>query len=52
MLLTEFSARAEEFLRLAQQTNSQHDRDLFIELARACYGLEDKEKTSSVMRPH
>ena len=39
MLLHDFDERAEEFLRLAQRATSPHDRELFIELARAWYGV-------------
>jgi hypothetical protein len=41
MLVHDFSDRAEECVRLAQQTTSPHDRELFIEMARAWYGLAD-----------
>ena len=43
MLLQDFSERAEEYIRLAQRTASPHDRELFTELARAWYGVEDKQ---------
>ena len=39
MLLQEFSERAAECIRLAERARSQHDRDLFIELARAWCGV-------------
>jgi hypothetical protein len=39
MLVRDFSDRAEECVRLAQHTKSPHDRELFIEMARAWYGL-------------
>jgi hypothetical protein len=35
MLLQEFSERAAECIRLAERARSEHDRDLFVELARA-----------------
>jgi hypothetical protein len=41
MLLYDFSDRAEEYMRLAQLTHSPHDRELFVELARAWYGVEE-----------
>jgi hypothetical protein len=43
-MLQDFSDRAEEFIRLAQRSRSTRDRDLFIELARACYGVEQEEQ--------
>ena len=43
-MLQDFSDRAEEFIRLAQRSRSIRDRDLFIELARACYGVEEDEQ--------
>jgi hypothetical protein len=39
MLLQEFSERAAECIRLAERARSEHDRDLFIELARAWCGV-------------
>jgi len=41
MLLHDFSDRAEECLKLAQRANSANDRELFLEMARAWYGLEE-----------
>lgn len=41
MLLHDFSERAEEYIRLAQLAQSPHDRELFVELARAWYGVEE-----------
>jgi hypothetical protein len=43
MLLQEFSERAAEYIRLAEQARSEHDRDLFIELARAWCGVTAEE---------
>jgi hypothetical protein len=51
MLLHDFSDRAEEFLRLAQRTRSPHDRTLFTELARACYGVEEEAPPAPCVRP-
>jgi hypothetical protein len=42
MLLQEFSERAAECIQLAQRARSEHDRDLFIELARAWCGVTEK----------
>jgi hypothetical protein len=39
MLLQEFSERAAECIRMAERAKSEHDRDLFIELARAWCGV-------------
>ena len=39
MLLQEFSERAAECIRLAERARSEHDRDLFIGLARAWCGV-------------
>jgi hypothetical protein len=55
MLLRDFFAeRAEEYVRLAQQTPSSHDRQIFIAMARAWYGLTEKEPQvhSAASRPH
>jgi hypothetical protein len=38
MLLRDFSERAAECIRMAERERSDHDRDLFIELARAWCG--------------
>jgi hypothetical protein len=51
MLLHDFSDRAEECIRLAQQTNSPQDRALFIEMARAWYGINaDHEDAASTAK--
>jgi len=42
MLLHDFADRAEECLRLAEVSPSSHDRELFVELARAWYGIDDE----------
>jgi hypothetical protein len=43
MLLQEFSERAAECVHLAERAGSEHDRALFIELARAWCGLDEAE---------
>ena len=50
MLLQEFSERAAECIRLAERARSEHDRDLFIELARAWCGAT-AEPTKGESRP-
>lgn len=54
MLLHDFADRAEECMRLAERTNSPHDRDLLLEIARAWYGIaHDKaDVTGLVKRPN
>ena len=42
MLFHDFSDRAEECIRFAQRAKSTHDRDLFMAIARAWYGLDDE----------
>ena len=43
MLIQNFSERAAECLRSAQQARSEHDRELFIGMARAwCGVIEEK----------
>jgi hypothetical protein len=39
MLVQNFSERAAECILLAERARSEHDRDLFIELARAWCGV-------------
>jgi hypothetical protein len=50
MLLQEFSERAAECIRMAARATSDHDRDIFIELARAWCGLT-KEAPGTDTRP-
>jgi hypothetical protein len=53
MLLLEFSERAAECIRMAEQARSDHDRDLFIELARAWCGVgEETPKAESSPQHH
>jgi hypothetical protein len=53
MLLREFSERAAECIRLAERARSDHDRDLFIGLARAWCGVTEKPpETESCPRQH
>jgi hypothetical protein len=48
MLLQEFSQRAAECIQLAQRARSDHDRELFVELARAWCGVtEEAPKTET-----
>ena len=41
MLIHDFSTRAEECLKLSNRAGSSHDRELFLEMARAWYGMRD-----------
>ncbi|HWF96067.1 MAG TPA: hypothetical protein VG291_14005 [Xanthobacteraceae bacterium] len=51
MFLQEFSERAAECIRVAERAKSEHDRDLFIELARAWCGVnEEAPKTETQPR--
>jgi hypothetical protein len=53
MLLREFSERAAECIRMAEQARSDHDRDLFIELARAWCGVtEERSETENRPQQH
>jgi hypothetical protein len=53
MLIYDFADRAEECLKLSQQTHSPRDRDLFIEMARAWYGMKEAEaEIAAPKRPH
>jgi hypothetical protein len=54
MLLQEFTERAAECIQLAERARSEHDRDLFIELARAWCGVTEetlKEETPKSENP-
>ena len=51
MLLREFSERAAECIQLAERARSDHDRDLFIELARAWCGVTEAEIPKDEPRP-
>jgi hypothetical protein len=44
MLQHHFSDRAEDCVRLAQRARSAHDKELFIELARAWWGLLEEDQ--------
>jgi hypothetical protein len=52
MLLQEFSERAAECIRMAERAKSEHDRDLFIELARAWCGLTENTLNSRIQPRH
>ena len=52
MLLQEFSERAAECIQLAERAPSEHDRDLFIELARAWCGVTEEAPKSKSPRRH
>ena len=49
MLLDYFSDRAQECVRLAKKTTSDHDRDLFLTLARAFYGIVQAEAAPATL---
>ena len=55
-MIYDFSDRAEECLKLAQCATSPHDRELFMDLARAWYGMADEDEPSpappAVKRTH
>jgi hypothetical protein len=52
MLISDFSARAEECLQLSKRAGSPHDRELFLEMARAWYGLNDEEPAAPPATKH
>jgi len=55
-MIYDFSDRAEECLKLAQCATSLHDRELFMDLARAWYGMADEDEPppapAAVKRTH
>ena len=52
MLLQEFGERAAECIRMAERAKSDHDRDLFIELARAWCGVTKKTSRTETQPRH
>jgi hypothetical protein len=44
MLIQDFSERAAECIRFAERAKSDHDRRLFVEMARAWCGLTDERR--------
>lgn len=54
MLIRDFSERAAECVKLAERARSEHDRELFIAMARAWCGVnEDARKNEErPVRPH
>jgi hypothetical protein len=51
-MLQEFSRRAEECLALCERAWSSHDRQLFLEMARAWYGLDKEEDEAPADTKH
>jgi len=51
MLFHDFSDRAEECIRFAQRAKSTHDRDLFMAIARAWYGLDHEAPETAQHAP-
>jgi hypothetical protein len=47
MLIQEFGERAAECVKLAERARSEHDRELFMEMARAWCGLYEKRPEDS-----
>jgi hypothetical protein len=52
MLLREFSERAAECIQLAERAKSDHDRDLFIELARVWCGVTVESPKDDIRPRH
>jgi len=54
MFIQDFGDRAAECVKLAERARSEHDRELFTEMARAWCGLyEERPEDSKVTRkPH
>jgi hypothetical protein len=51
MRIHDFSNRAEECLRLSQRVTSMKDRQLFLNMARAWYGLEEDDANKVTPQP-
>lgn len=51
MLVQSFSRRAAEYIKLAQRARNEHDRDLFIAMARAWCGVKEKGDEEKVQPP-
>jgi len=43
MLIQDFGARAQEYVALAERARSEHDRQLFVAMARAWCGVSEDE---------
>jgi len=54
MLIHDFSERAAEYVKLAERARSEHDRELFIAMARAWCGISKDAQDGNVRptRPH
>lgn len=54
MVIQDFSERAAECVKLAERARSEHDRELFTEMARAWCGLYEKrsEDSKATRKPH
>ena len=54
MLIQDFGERAVECVKLAERAHSEHDRELFIEMARAWCGLyqEKSQGSEPIREPH
>jgi hypothetical protein len=52
MLVQNFSSRAEECLKLAERAHTPHDRELFLEMARAWYGLSEDKPDKAAETKH
>jgi hypothetical protein len=51
-MLQEFSERAAECIRMAERAKSDHDRNLFIELARAWCGVTKEAPKAETQTRH
>jgi hypothetical protein len=51
MLIQEFSERAAECFKYAQQAKSDHDRQFFIEMARAWCGVTHEKSEDEAADP-
>jgi hypothetical protein len=54
VLIQDFSERAAECVRLAERARSEHDRELFIAMARAWCGINEDGHSNDARpaRPH
>ena len=43
MLIDHFIDRAKEYIRLAERTKSARDREFFVKMARAWYGIAEQD---------
>ncbi len=50
-LIYDFSNRAEECMRLAERAHTSHDKQFFVDLARAWYGVAEADVPQAAPQP-